>query len=279
MMSLADHLFSKKATEQDPRKSAPKFMPPEELRVALPEPNIQLDQDSEWCLVERPEGWQEIRFHDYGEIYEIPGLYEKLFYEILQCDSPALVCQLLAEHMRGQSAAPASLRVLDLGAGNGIVGQELARIGVSTVVGVDIVEQARTAAMRDRPDVYTDYLIEDMTDLPEQARRRLESFRFNCLTCVAALGFGDIPSEAFVRAYELVEPGGFVAFNIKKDFLDGQDLSGFAELMRSMIDENILEVSCTKAYPHRLATKGDPIEYVAIVGTKRAEVPVAMLAS
>lgn len=279
MVSLADHLFSKKATEQDTKVNAPKFMPPEELRVALPEPSIQLDQDSEWCLVEKPEGWQEIRFHDYGEIYDIPGLYEKLFYEILQCDSPAQVCQLLAEHLRGQDATPSSLRVLDLGAGNGIVGQELKHVGASTIVGVDIVEQARKAALRDRPGVYTDYLIEDMTDLPEPARRRLESFRFNCLTCVAALGFGDIPTEAFVRAYELVEPGGFVAFNIKRDFLDGGDLSGFAELMRAMIDENILEVACTKAYPHRLATSGDPIEYVAIVGTKRAEVPAAMLSS
>lgn len=277
-MSITDDMMPRKAAEQDARNRRPGIEPPEELRIALPEPSLQLSQDSEWCLVETPDGWQEIRFHDYSEIYRIPGLYEKVFYEILQCDSPARVRALLADHLRGEGIASDTLRVLDLGAGNGIVGEELAGIGVKTIVGIDIVEAARDAALRDRPGVYTDYLIEDMTALPEEAQRRLERARFNCLTCVAALGFGDIPTEAFVRAYEYIEPGGIIAFNIKKDFLDRQDRSGFAELMSSMIDEDILDLACQQAYPHRLATTGDPLEYVAIVGTKRSEVPASLLA-
>ena len=277
-MSLADRVMPKEGLERKALKQRPLFEPPEDLRIALPEPSLQLEQDAEWCLVETPDGWQEIRLHDYGEIYQIPGLYEKIFYAILQCDSPVQVRRLLAEHVRCEGIAPDALRVLDIGAGNGIVGQELAGIGVETIVGVDIVAAAREAARRDRPGVYTDYLIEDMTALPERARRRLEGFRFNCLTCVAALGFGDIPPEAFVRSYELIEEGGCVAFNIKKDFLDRRDPSGFAELVGAMIDEKILDISCQQVYPHRLATTGDPLDYVAIVGTKRAEVPEAMLA-
>ena len=69
------------------------------LRIALPEPQLRLDQDEEWCLVEKGDGWEEIRFHDYASVYEIPGLYERLFYDILQCDSPATVRRALEDEI------------------------------------------------------------------------------------------------------------------------------------------------------------------------------------
>ena len=43
------------------------------------------------------------------------------------------------------------------------------------------------------------------------------------MTSVAALGFGDVPPEVFTAAFDLVEDGGWVAFTIKEDFLDGGD--------------------------------------------------------
>ena len=36
----------------------------------------------------------------------------------------------------------------------------------------------------------------------------LEAQHFNCLTMIAALGFGDIPPEAFTVAYNFIEDGG-----------------------------------------------------------------------
>jgi len=248
-------------------------------RVALPEPSLRLEQDAEWCLVEMPDGWREFRFHDYEKIYEVPGLYEKIFYDILECDSPTRIRRMLVDSLRDLGRSISDLRVLDLGAGNGLVGAELASVGVETIVGVDIVESAREAAERDRPGIYADYFIVDMTDLSDEDFRRLERFRFNCLTCVAALGFGDIPPEAFVQAYRLIEVGGCVAFNIKKRFLEDEDSSGFSEMVRTMIEEGVLEVFRKTTYPHRLSTAGDPLDYVAIIGAKRAEVTDTILAS
>ncbi len=48
------------------------------------------------------------------------------------------------------------LRVLDLGAGNGVVGEELKKRGVSRLVGVDIITEAQAATERDRPGVIND---------------------------------------------------------------------------------------------------------------------------
>jgi len=57
--------------------------------VSLPAAGAGLDQDEEWCEILGSDGSQRrIRFHDYEDIFAIPGLYEHLFAERLCCDSP-----------------------------------------------------------------------------------------------------------------------------------------------------------------------------------------------
>ncbi|MGH3519770.1 MAG: class I SAM-dependent DNA methyltransferase [Haloechinothrix sp.] len=238
------------------------------LRIELPETSISYEQDSEWCLVEHEGGWRKIRFHNYAEIYGIEGLYERLFYEILKCNSPRTVCGMLEVELTRAGTDPGELRVLDLGAGNGIMGEELVGAGVASVVGVDIIPEAREAAMRDRPGVYAEYHIVDMTALSEQQRAELSRHRFTALTCVAALGFGDIPPDAFRESFNLVDAGGWVAFTIKDSFLSDQDPSGFAGLIKSAIADGRLEVRSSESYQHRLATTGEPLYYQAVIGRK-----------
>lgn len=244
-----------------------------ELQVALPEPSLSMTQDAEWCVVRVDGEWRQIRFHDYDALFSVPGLYEKVIYEILRCDSPNVVCNLLEEELSDSGTPTDNLRVLDLGAGNGMVGEELANMGADAVVGVDIIEEAAEATERDRPGLYENYHVVDMTDLNEGQRRELESYRFSALTCVAALGFGDIPVQAFVSAFNLVRSGGWIAFNIKEDFLTNGDDSGFARLMRTMLEDGTLELRRRKRYQHRLATDRHPLHYVAIVGVKKRDVP------
>ena len=184
------------------------------LRVALPEPGSRYDQDDEWCVVQRTDGtWQEFRFHDYDRIFEVPGLYEKIFYDVLGCDSPRFMVGLLGEALAGADVRPDDLRVLDLGAGNGIMAEELAAEGVTHSVGVDILPEARTAAERDRPGLYAGYHVADLTALPAAEHAALAEHRLNALTVVAALGFGDIPPAALRTAYDLVDDGGWIVLD------------------------------------------------------------------
>jgi hypothetical protein len=122
----------------------------ERLTVEFPAGET-VDQDHEWCLVRIDGKVRRIRFHDYAEIYTIPGLYEHLFYERLECCSPRTVVSLLEHELREEAVDRASLRGLDLGAGNGMVGEELTGIGVGSMVGVDLLQEAAAAAERDRP--------------------------------------------------------------------------------------------------------------------------------
>jgi predicted TPR repeat methyltransferase len=243
-----------------------------DLRIALPPADLSLTQDREWCVVRVNGAWREIRLHDYDELFAVPGLYERLIYDILKCDSPARIRQLLQTELTASGMQPSTLRALDLGAGNGMVGEELADIGVEFIVGVDIIEAAAEATQRDRPSVYAGYHVVDMTRLNPSDQRELAGYGFNCLTCVAALGFGDIPTKAFANTFNLVKPGGWIAFNIKATFLDQDDSAGFAHLIRSITADKTLEVRQTQHYRHRIGTDRRPIQYAAIVGRKRRDI-------
>ena len=225
-------------------------------------------QDEEWFGVSVDGQPRRIRFHDYGAIYAVPGLYERIFYEELECRSPKTVVGLLKRELERDGTDPASLTALDLGAGNGIVGEELRAIGVSSIVGVDLLPEAAAAAARDRPAVYDDYLVADLTELSDAERRRLSKRNFNCLISVAALGFDDIPPEALATAYDQVRPGGWIALTIKEDFLTTEDPSGFQKLIRRMIDEQLLDLRTHERYRHRLSSNGQPLYYVALIAVK-----------
>ena len=242
-------------------------------------PENALSQDEEWCLVGESGGARRVRFHDYGEIYELPGLYEQLFYEHLECSSPETVARLFERELKRSGVDAGTLKVLDVGAGNGMVGEQLAQIGAQTIVGVDIIPQAATAAERDRPGLYDDYFVVDLTALPDDVRRDLESRALNALTCVAALGFGDIPPAAFAAAYDVLVPGGWLAFSIKEDFLEEHGGSGFARLIRELVDRGMVEIRAQRRYRHRLSACGEPVHYIALVAAKRAPGRAAPLAA
>ena len=214
---------------------------------------------------------RQIRFHDYAEIYAWRGLYEQLFYDKLKCDSPRTVCGLLAEQLEAEGLDPCDLRVFDVGAGNGMVGEQLKEMGAGSVVGADIIDAAAQATERDRPGVYEDYLVLDLTDIPPDDLEDLRGRRFNCVTTVAALGFGDIPPDAFAAAFNLLEDGGRVAFNIKEDFMAHTDESGFSALIADALGDGTLVLERDRRYQHRLSVTGEPLPYVAIVAEKRRD--------
>src|SRR6195952_5069273 len=227
-----------------------------------------VDQDQEWCEIEVDGHSSRLRFHDYDKIYDIPGAYEALFYDELKCTSPTVVRDLLERALRNTGYDASTLRVLDVGAGNGLVGEEMRRLGSSLVVGSDILEEAASAALRDRPEVYDDYLVCDLTALTDSEKERLRAHKFTALTCVAALGFGDMPPEAFLEAVRYVSPSGWLAFCIKDRFLGDEDESGFAKLVRGLMEDGTLEVLERQRYVHRRDMRGRPLHYEAVVARR-----------
>lgn len=230
-----------------------------------------LDQDEAYFYLLGADGQKKIRFHDYAEIYRIPGLYEQIFYDRLKCTSPAKVATILASALRQSQDYFSELRVLDFGAGNGMMGEELKKHGVSRLVGVDIIPEAYEATLRDRPGLYDAYYVADFTDLDAIKKEDIASWQCDCMVTVAALGFGDIPTKAFMEAMDIIRDDGWVAFNIKESFFDQRDKTGFSSMIRELIFTKYLDVYHIERYRHRLSMEGEPLYYFAIVGRKRSQ--------
>jgi SAM-dependent methyltransferase len=247
---------------------------PQRYRLKFPPlSSRRLGQDEVFfSLVENGKN-RRFRFHDYAEIYKRPGLYEQLFYDRLKCNSPVKVADLLKRALNTVREPVNELRVLDLGAGNGMMGEVLKQDGVARLVGADIIPEARDAAYRDRSEVYDDYYVADFRQLDTDMLEDLQEWSFDCLTCVAALGFGDIPPRAFFNAMKLLRTKGWLAFNIKETFLDSEEQTGFSRLVRELIFSKYLDIYHLELYRHRLSMEGTQLFYYALVGRMTASIP------
>jgi len=239
-----------------------------DIQVAYPGRACAVEQDEEYFELVTDEGKERIRIHEYDRVYDVPGLYEEVVYNKLRCDSPQVITGLLKDTLQQHAGHENPLRVLDFGAGNGIVGECLQdALDTETIVGVDIIEEAKNAVQRDRPDIYDDYFVMDLSQPDEQDCKRLNLCNFNALVTVAALGFGDIPTQAFINAFNLVENNSWVVFNIKDRFFSEDDDTGYNEMLQRMIG-NSLKVYRKHHYRHRFSMSGEPLHYYAIVGRK-----------
>lgn len=252
-------------------------MQKQEFKVKIPSEAGEVRQGEEEFIIEYKGESICIKAHDYDAIYKIPGLYEHLFYKNYKCVSPRVVCEQLTREVETGDQSVGDLKVLDVGAGNGMMGEELMAKGADMVIGVDIIEEAAEAAERDRPGVYSDYIVADLTRPPVELKDKIKECSPNCMTVVAALGFDDIPPRAFAGAYNMISDQGWVAFNIKDEFYDKNDRTGFSRLFDDMTDSGVFEMKSKKRYRHRLCQDGTPLQYYAVVGRKEKDIPDVLL--
>ena len=144
---------------------------------------------------------------------------------------------------------------------------------------MDVIPEAGVAAERDRPGIYDAYYIADFCNLSKDQQEELSSWSFDCMTTVAALGFGDIPIEAFIEAFNITQSKGWVAFNVKETFLDKSDNTGFSMAIRELILSEYLDLYHLDRYRHRFSIEGEPLYYFAIAGRKNADIPPEFLES
>ncbi len=240
--------------------------------VVLPERNNTSEQNpAEYCLVGDDGSWEQVRLREHRRFWARPGLYEYLVRELLESDAARTICRLLEREVRAAKGQIERLRVLDLGAGNGWLGGELAEIGVGRIFGIDRSQEAASAAERDNPGIYADYLVMDMRRLSEAQRDRLMHFDFSCLACVEPLAADEPPPNAFIEAFNVLAPGGWVAFHVHEDALRGQRDSRFTPLVQQMIKSGAISVRAEERYQHRLTTQGTPLVHVAFIGRKQRD--------
>jgi len=88
---------------------------------------------------------------------------------------------------------------------------------------VDITPEAYDATIRDKPGLFDAYYVEDFTKIDGAKKEDIASWQCDCMVIVATLRFGDIPTKAFIEAFNIIKAEGWIAFNIKESFFDISD--------------------------------------------------------
>lgn len=226
---------------------------------------ITFSPDEEWFELGPPGARRRVGFHDYAAIYREPGLYERVFVEELGMRSTFEVVRLFGAALDRLGVDPAAQRVLDMGAGNGIGGEALCALGVGSVIAVDLEPEARAAAARDRPGVYDDYVIADLSAGADGLAGR----GLTAVVALSAIGPGHVPPAALRHALSLLEPGGLFAFAVMPALLPGSRDevgrgTGYPEYLAGLLGKS--EELVREAYVHRRQANGSPHEAVALVG-------------
>ena len=206
-----------------------------------------------------------VHLHDYTRLYEVPGLYEHIVQELLDCRSPQVAVEGLAQALHRLGLDPADLTLLDLGAGTGLVGELVDGLGVGAVVGLDALPAARAAYLRDRPGSYRDYLVGDLADPSPELLARLRKHRPNGLISAGAFGGTHAPATALLNALALLPAGAPVVFTIDERWMRTDGPGGFRTPVSELLASGELELFERAQFRHRLTTAGKPIRYELLI--------------
>jgi SAM-dependent methyltransferase len=225
------------------------------------------EADGEYIGIPSGAGGEEIvHLHDYERIYAVPGLYERIVQGLLQCMSPRFVAATLARTLERRGLDPAQIRLLDLGAGTGLVGELVAEHGVTDVIGIDPLESARDACARDRPGLYRDYLVADLAHPSERLVAEVKALCPNALTAAGAFGGTHAPAEVLRVALELLPSRAPVVFTIDRNWTSSDGSGGFKTPLAELISSHALNLLERSRFQHRLSTSGEPIIYELFSG-------------
>jgi SAM-dependent methyltransferase len=206
-----------------------------------------------------------VHLHDYPRLYAEPGLYERIVQELLGCRSPQVAADGLERAARRLGLEPERLRILDVGAGTGLVGALLRERSFREVIGLDALDEARAACLRDRPGVYRDYLVGNLADPSAELCAALRGHRLDGLIAAGAFGGTHAPPRALSNALALLPSGAPVVFTIDRHWLATDDPGGFRTPMAGLLDSGELSLLERTSFEHRLTTTGTPIHYELIV--------------
>lgn len=155
--------------------------------------------------------------------------------------APRLAAEVLAEHV------PPGARILDAGAGTGLVGVELQRLGYSDICAMDLSEgmldQARAKGCYNN---FQQMVLGDPLDFASDA--------YDAVISVGVFTPGHAPPHSFDELARITKPGGHIIFSLRPD--TRLEL-GFKEQQEQMESAGVWTL-VTATEPFRPLPKGEP---------------------
>ena len=145
---------------------------------------------------------------------------------------PAVVAEHFSQKMKDLGYTE-DARILDLGCGTGLVGEELQKRGYKKIDGVDLMpemlEQARAKG------VYGS-LKQGFMGSPGCKDLGVDANQYDAVICVGVLTLAHVKSEGMDDLIHVVKPGGLVCFSIREQALNATKY-GYREKMDRFTQE------------------------------------------
>ena len=164
-----------------------------------------------------------------------------------QWSGPQRTVEIFAQYVPGEA------RVLDAGAGTGLVGEALSKLGYRNLVAMDLSREMLEEARK--KNVYRDFhqmVMGEHLEFPTDS--------FDAIVSVGVLTIGHAPASSLDELVRITTPGGHVAFTLRPDVYDN---GGFKEKQAALESEGewkLIELS-EKFQP---LPKGEPEVYQQI---------------
>jgi len=154
------------------------------------------------------------RYDDWAESYD----------KELEEDYGWTIPQLMAEELSGFT--PVNARILDAGAGTGLVGQFLGSLGYGNLVAMDLSNEMLNKARE--KDVYQEFHQMDMgetLDFPDDS--------FDAVVCAGVLTFSHAPAKSLYEMVRVTKPGGHILYSLRTDAYESMGFEGITEELES----------------------------------------------
>ena len=132
--------------------------------------------------------------------------------------------RLIADELSGLT--PVNARILDAGAGTGLVGQFLGSLGYSNLVAMDLSSEMLNKARE--KDVYQEFHQMDMgetLDFPDDS--------FDAVVCAGVLTFSHAPAKSLYEMVRVTKPGGHILYSLRTDAYESMGFEGITEELES----------------------------------------------
>lgn len=141
---------------------------------------------------------------------------------------PPIFDQFVRENL---SSDPSKLRVLDAGAGTGIVGKVLQNLGYTNVDALDISQKMLDEAKK--LNVYKEFICAPLSAEPIA---EIATNQYDGLICIGTLTVGHVKPVALDEILRIVKPGGIIGFTLRRDIYEesGPEKCGYREKMSEM---------------------------------------------
>ena len=149
--------------------------------------------------------------------------YDRDLAEDFAWNAPSNAAALLARHVAKRA------RILDAGAGTGLVGESLSLLGYTDLVAIDLsagmLEEAR------RKQVYGELYQMVLGETME-----FETDAFDAVISVGVFTLGHAPARAFNELARITKPGGHIVFSLRTDVYESD---GFKEQQTGMEESGV----------------------------------------